>query len=459
MLNKFRNIATLLLVAIIAAASFAPATNVSAEGSGWGEFIDSDGNPLPGVIIQGETTIPAPWMPSIPGLPPMEATYHVLVAPSGETVLMPSATTLFFMAMNPAASGIIDADHSIESLPAGAIMLGGQIGSGNGATFLSNLFQSLTGMTQVDADQFADAAIAGDGSIWSMFNPLTGSVDLFNIMMMLADASWTDGNLYTIALLYETCMTSPTGCPDELCLVNPVACGLPTPEATEINPEPTPTEPPTCPGPSVTQAWPTLTINPTAPNYPVVVGQDPDQRGVDVEGSVTIPPVIYTWYEPVYEDVVECRLAGSGVSDCTRPSGRPGYLRTVPSLTDCIMHQEELPERITMLNARATLTETSRNWIVNGLGANWYGAHVKQGAVNLNQHGQVSMGCAGATCSGSLSALGVPFADPGNWDLTITVGTAGTYHNGVMITTPRVLNGRGTLGVYVILPALIDANP
>jgi hypothetical protein len=96
---------------------------------------------------------------------------------------------------------------------------------------------------------------------------------------------------------------------------------------------------------------------------------------------------------------------------------------------------------------------------VNGLGASWYGAHVKQGAVNLNQHGQVSMGCAGATCSGSLSALGVPFADPGNWDLTITVGTAGTYHNGVMITTPRVLTGRGTLGVYVILPALIDANP
>jgi hypothetical protein len=268
-----------------------------------------------------------------------------------------------------------------------------------------------------------------------------------------------DMSLYTVMLLYGNCMTSPTGCPDELCLANPVACGLPTPEATEINPEPTPTEPPTCPGPAVAQAWPTLTINPTAPNYPVVVGQDPDQRGVDVEGSVTIPPVIYTWYEPVYEDVIECRLAGSGVSDCTRPSGRPGYLRTVPSLTDCIMHQEELPERITMLNARATLTETSRNWIVNGLGANWYGAHVKQGAVNLNQHGQVSMGCAGATCSGSLSALGVPFADPGNWDLTITVGTAGTYHNGVMITTPRVLNGQGTLGVYVILPALIDANP
>jgi hypothetical protein len=453
MLNKFRNIATLLLVAIIATASFAPAITVHAEEGGWGEFLDGEGNILPGVIQVGQVTQPADWMPSIPGLPPMEASYHVLVSPNGNTVLMPSATTLFFMAMNPTASGLIDASSAGSSGVGTGIIIGGQVAAGNGAQFLSGLFQAITGMNQVQADQLADAAIAGENA-WAL-----GAGDIITILWQLADMSLGDMSLYTVMLLYGNCMTSPTGCPEELCLANPVACGLPTPEATEINPEPTPTEPPTCPGPSVSQAWPTLTINPTAPNYPVVVGQDPDQRGVDVEGSVTIPPVIYTWYEPVYEDVIECRLAGSGVSDCTRPSGRPGYLRTVPSLTDCIMHQEELPERITMLNARATLTETSRNWIVNGLGANWYGAHVKQGAVNLNQHGQVSMGCAGATCSGILSALGVPFADPGNWDLTITVGTAGTYHNGVMITTPRVLNGRGTLGVYVILPALIDANP
>jgi hypothetical protein len=454
MLNKFRNIATLLLVAVIAAASIAPATTVHADGEGgWGEFLDAGGNILPGVIQVGQVTQPADWMPSIPGLPPMEASYNVMVSPNGNTVLMPSATTLFFMAMNPTASGLIDASSAGSSGVGTGIIIAGQIASGNGADFISGLFQALTGMSQVQADQLADAAIAGENT-WAF-----GAGDIITILWQLADMSLGDMSLYTVMLLYGNCMSSPTGCPEELCLANPVACGLPTLEATEINPEPTPTAPPTCPGPSVAQAWPILTINPTAPNYPVVVGQDPDQRGVDIEGSVTIPPVIYTWYEPVYEDVIECRLAGSGVSDCTRPSGRPGYLRTVPSLTDCIMHQVELPERITMLNSRATLTETSRNWIVNGLGASWYGAHVKQGAVNLNQHGQVSMGCAGATCSGSLSALGVPFADPGNWDLTITVGTAGTYHNGVMITTPRVLTGRGTLGVYVILPALIDANP
>jgi hypothetical protein len=123
------------------------------------------------------------------------------------------------------------------------------------------------------------------------------------------------------------------------------------------------------------------------------------------------------------------------------------------------MHRKSLPERINVMNNRASLSDASRAWIENDLGAHWYGAHVKQGAVNLNSYGSVSTGCAGGTCSGSLVALGVPFADPGNWDLTVSVGTNGTYHNGVMITAPRIISGRGTVGVSVILPALIDANP
>ena len=209
MLNKFRNIATLLLIALVAAASIAPATTVRADGEGgWGEFLDADGNILPGVIQVGQVTQPADWMPSIPGLPPMEASYNVMVSPNGNTVLMPSATTLFFMAMNPTASGLIDASSAGSSGVGTGIIIAGQVASGNGADFISGLFQALTGMNQVQADQLADAAIAGDNA-WAF-----GLDDIATILFQLANMSFNDMSLYTVMLLYGNCMTSPTGCPD-----------------------------------------------------------------------------------------------------------------------------------------------------------------------------------------------------------------------------------------------------
>jgi len=459
--NKSRAIVLISLAFIVAfSLVLAPATPVRAsEGGGWGDFIDADGNILPGVIEGGEVSMSADWMPNFPAWTgiEMDATYNVMTSENGSSVLIPSMTTLFFMALNPIESGLTDANGMLGSGAGGMLLSGGLLGAGN--VSLSNLFQALTGMSQVQADQFADAAIAGNGNIWSILNPFSGQTDLSTILMELANRSLQDGNIYLMAMLYESCLTSPTGCPEELCLVNPAACGLPTPDPEAPTPEPTPTEPPTCPGPNVEQAWPTISIRPTAPNYPVVVGQDPDQRGVDIQASVSIPPVVYTWYEPIYEDVQECRASGGGTSNCTRANGQPGWLRTVPVLVGCEFRQELLPEQITQLTARSAITAASRDWIVNGLGAHWYGAQVKQGAFNLNNYAQVNMGCNGGTCTGSLTALGIPYADPGFHDLTITVGTAGTFHNGRMITTPRILTGSGQVGVWVILPALIDANP
>lgn len=459
MQNSMPRTIVLISLAFIVAFSLVlvPTVPVSAsEGSGWGDFVDFDGNILPGVIEGGEVTMPATWMPTFPAWTGIEldATYNVMTSANGSTVLIPSMTTLFFMALNPVESGLTDANGMLGSGAGGLLLAGGLVGGNN--VSLSNLFQALTGMSQTQADQFADAAISGNGNVWSLFSLGT---DVHHILMELANRSLRDGNLYLMAMLYESCLTSPTGCPEELCIVNPAACGLPTPDPNEPTLEPTPTEPPTCPGPNVQQAWPTITINPTAPNYPVVVGQDPDQRGVDIQARVSIPPVVYTWYEPIYEDVQECCASGSGTSNCTRANGQPGWLRMVPILVGCEFRQELLPEQITQLTARSVIAAASRDWIVNGLGTHWYGAQVKQGSFNLNNYGQVNMACNGGTCTGSLAALGVPYADPGFHDLTITVGTAGTYHNGRMITAPRILTGSGQVGVWVILPALIDANP
>jgi hypothetical protein len=365
--SKFRAIALAALVFILTLSIIlVPATPVRADDGGWGDCSDADGNILLGVIEGGEVTMPADWMPTFPAWTgiEMDATYNVMTSENGSSVLIPSMTTLFFMALNPVESGLTDANGMLGSGAGGLLLAGGLVGGSN--VSLSNLFQALTGMSQVQADQFADAAISGKGNVWSLFSLGT---DVHHILMELANRSLRDGNIYLMAMLYESCLTAPIGCPEELCIVNPAACGLPTPDPDDPTPEPTPTEPPTCPGPNVQQAWPTITVNPTAPNYPVVVGQDPDQRGVDIQASVSIPPVVYTWYEPIYEDVQECRASGGGTSNCTRANGQPGWLRTVPILVGCDFRQELLPEQITQLTARSAITPASRDWIVNGLGA------------------------------------------------------------------------------------------
>lgn len=455
--NNWRS-ATLAILVLSLVLGMLFITPAQADGgtTGWGNFFDTDGNLLPGVIQAGEITQPASWMPSFPdwtGLS-FDATYHQFVAPSGETILVPSTTTLFFMAMNPQESGLVDASGQIASNFGVGVEIAGQLASGNGLNFLSALFQNLAGMSQVDADQFADAVINGQ-DVWALLAPNSDVSHIFNLLFNL---SKKDGNIYLLALLYESCASSPAGCPAELCAINPVACGLPPTPEPDI--EPTPTAPPTCPSPSVAQASPSLNISPLAPPYPVVVGQDPDKRGADISGNVSIPPVIFTWYEPLYEITESCSAAGANATtNCTRPNGQPGVLRSGVELKECKVHRESLPERINTVNTRAELSAASRDWILNDLGSKWYGAYVHRGSFNLAQFGTLANGCdGGGTCTASLQAMQVPFADPGLFNLSIQVGTNGTSWNGQQITPPRILTGRGEIKVYVILPTLIDAS-
>ncbi len=60
--------------------------------------------------------------------------------------------------------------------------------------------------------------------------------------------------------------------------------------------------------------------------------------------------------------------------------------------------------------------------------------------------GKYQTGCSGNTCTASANLLKVPFADPGTFDLTLTVQTAGTP-----FTRARTLNGNGRLQVFLTL--------
>src|SRR5512146_2396384 len=82
---------------------------VAAQDNPWGEVIDGDGNIQYGNLTDlGEVQVAADWMPNVPFIGG-QATYHRYMTPSGNIVVMPSASTLFFMALNPDASGLNNA--------------------------------------------------------------------------------------------------------------------------------------------------------------------------------------------------------------------------------------------------------------------------------------------------------------------------------------------------------------
>lgn len=422
------------------------------DDASWGDFFQTDGTLKPGVIDGGEISQPADWMPDIGPLAnwgvSMNATYHVYTASDGSTMMTPTASTLLFMAMNPTQSGLINSNGQV-GMGQGFVIEGlGNLIGGNTTPqeLLSGIVQALggNGISQVDADQFADALINNQGNSWAFLVP--GS-DTWNIFRQLLNSSLTDQNVYLLAMLYNSCTDSPNGCPPELCLANPTACGLPTQVVS--TPVATQTPPPSCPGPSISQMQPSLSISALAPSYPLVVGQDKDKRGADVQASVSIPPVIYTWHEPIFETENVCRGGKNGI---------PLTCRNERVFKGCRAHQEALPEQITNSRATATLSDASRAWIVGDLGSKWYGAYVHRGSIDLKGYGSPSSGCGGGTCSFSLFASRVPFADPGIFNLLISVNTAGTFFNGKMITNPRVLSKTGEVKIWVILPTLIDAT-
>ncbi len=411
----------------------------------WGSFFAPDGSMLPGVTDMGVVYQDASWMPNLSwaGIN-MQAEYHQYVAADGSTMLMPTQTTFFLARCSP-DSPFYSADAWIGA--GGAAQVNFNAGSG---TTLDRLWSLVTGFAT--PGQQMDTSISGAFVNWSLF----GLGDSWQTLQGMAGQSWQDGNLYMNALLFSGCAGSPGGCPPEVLAALATATATATDEPiVPDDPSATPPPPAVCPAPSVSQAAPSMSIGPGDPPYPLVVGQDPEKRGADVFGQITLPPVIVTWYEPVYEDDLGCVGPMSpGEPPCSR-----GRVETVTYLSGCIAHHDAVPEQIVAVTGTATLSEASRNWIINDLGSRWYGAYVHQGSFNLMQFGNSGASCGGdGTCRAVIDARGVPFADPGKFDLLLRISTNGAFWNGQRITAPRSLSVTGELGVSAILPTLIDAS-
>jgi hypothetical protein len=86
---------------------------------------------------------------------------------------------------------------------------------------------------------------------------------------------------------------------------------------------------------------------------------------------VTIPPVIFTWQEPIYEKRNICRAARAGETpNCNTGSGSSvnnGVSDTQMVFKECRTHVERLPDSVASLQATAALDAASQGWITG----NW----------------------------------------------------------------------------------------
>ena len=145
-------------------------STVYAQGTDpWSEVFQPDGNLNPDLIDLGVTTDHPDWM-SIE-LPfgqsiDLDANYHRYQTPSGNIVVLPSASTLFFMAMNPQESGLTGSYGSLGN------------GYGSLITFLGLVAGDNLDWSKVQAehpdytspDQFWGAVLNGQQDVWTYFS-------------------------------------------------------------------------------------------------------------------------------------------------------------------------------------------------------------------------------------------------------------------------------------------------
>lgn len=182
-----------------------------------------------------------------------------------------------------------------------------------------------------------------------------------------------------------------------------------------------------------------------APDYPVVVGQDDERRGVDVQAWAQVPPVYFHWYEAVPRLANRCLYTASAWEGerCTDANtnvaariGNPNWQVRQVVTYDCREHVEVYPDPIANVNVSLVLADKSRRYINGHLAVVYPGARVYQPAFSLNFPGPG--GLSGSTYFWETTEEKIQIQDPGWWVVTVTVTTTGTE-----VSAPRT----GVLGL------------
>ncbi len=214
--------------------------------------------------------------------------------------------------------------------------------------------------------------------------------------------------------------------------------GTPQPGSTP-GANPTPPGPPVTPVPEecpinlrVSQQLPTIGVQKIAPAYPIVVGQDPGKRGVDVSASIQTHPAIVKFDVPKYEH--ECQYVGGDILD-SACQNNPGW-KNKKIFVGCETKTLTYPDPIAFAVIEADLAPESIRWITTDLAAKYPGAHVYQAHWALWPGRAPSQGgLSGDQTNLSVTYLQLPLADPGAYTLRIQGRTTGTP-----FTPPRSLS-------------------
>ncbi|MFQ5410630.1 MAG: hypothetical protein ACE5FI_19640, partial [Anaerolineales bacterium] len=192
-----------------------------------------------------------------------------------------------------------------------------------------------------------------------------------------------------------------------------------------------------CPVPFVTTTPPQANIAKNGPPYPLVVGQDPEQRGVDVSVSARSFPVIYTWYEKVVYSEFAFNPA----------TGRDEIVR---QWEVCEERSVSYDDPIISISASVSLDGASRSWVLGELNAVYPGAYLHNPDIGLAPRGGWGAAGLGTSVVGALIEQ-VQLADPGNWNLSVSGSTAGTP-----VSAPLSFGASSDLRVWLLRVSLTE---
>lgn len=170
---------------------------------------------------------------------------------------------------------------------------------------------------------------------------------------------------------------------------------------------------------------PTLRIE-TTPRHPVVIGQDPTERGADISVVVISPPALFEWYE--WDDT----------------QGK--YVK----------RQERVPVPVVpgSVELYGSMTAASQDWVHLDLAARYPGASVRKGewdmARDVGLRVVENRTLADGTTILRATAFRVPFTDPGTYTLRASARVRSVTHAKTGLAVPqRTVSGSGTVHVYV----------
>jgi len=179
------------------------------------------------------------------------------------------------------------------------------------------------------------------------------------------------------------------------------------------------------------------------PNYVIVVGQDPDKRGVDLYFKVTIAPTIHTWYERIVHQITAC-VDVDGSDECEEV--------VVDQWVECVEHRDVYPEGINYVVASANLSSGSRAWVTQQLASYYINARLYH--PDWSWVGGGSRGFSGSTFIWERYEYQVPVRDPGTYLLAVRGGTTGTA-----VTGPRAFNqGVGLFPAHLMQARIVGGG-